>query len=509
MALEGSYLSKRGYVIRKENLQDGILHELKRELRGIPLQDDKFNFFNRVDTSFPLYVETKNKLYIPKMYGIERYGMPKQVTDNYVGEDIDVEFNGELYPSQVSAVNTLLGKLQDSASTGGILSLMTGGGKTTCALYAISRLKKKTLIIVNKVALMKQWESEIQKFLPEATIGFIQGQKNVKVDGVDIVIGMLQSLSRIDYPDALFESFGCICVDETHNICSKIFSKILMKTSCKYTIGLSATPKRSDGCEYIFKWFLGDVVYKSQEERRGLPPILQTITINSKEYKEESIINKITGQKQIMFTTMLSNLVNMEKRNQLIVEVVKDLILNESRKVLVLSDRREHLKALYSLLDQDVSVTFTYGLFIGQMKVEDLERSKACNLILATYGCFSEGVSEKDLDTLVLITPKKFIGHLKNTKKNESGKLEQIVGRIFRKEHTSKNPKILDIQDNFSVFKNQSKQRMTFYREHFSNLETIHCTIDLDKHDNIDIKCLQVKKTSIQSNQYKDICFLD
>lgn len=513
----GSYFSKKGYVLLKNSLSKDELNFLKNDLRGRPLQDDKYNYYNKMESTFPLYVETKNKMYIPKIYGIERYGLPEKELINYNGNnwENDVKFGGNLYPIQKEATDILLKELY-SDNSGGILSLCTGQGKTISCLYVLSQLKKKTLIIVNKIALLKQWEEEINRFLPDARVGIIQGKKNVKIEDTDIVLGMLQSLSKIDYSDSIFEDFGVVCIDEIHNICSKVFSKVLMKICCKYTIGLSATPKRSDGCEYIFKWYIGNVVYKSSAVRKGLPPIIKSIKINSSDYKEISTVNKITGKKQILYTSMLNELVNMDKRNKLIIEILKDHVIKYGRRILVLSDRREHLKLLYNLLDIDTSVAFTYGLFIGSMKIEELERSKACQVILATYGCFSEGVSEKDLDTLMLVTPKKFIGHLKNTSKNESGKLEQIVGRIFRKEHTERKPMIIDFHDNFSVFKAQFAQRKVFYKQHFPSMTMEEYSTNFDEHDKIDTKILKNNKTinigdNIEdtANKITQYCLLD
>lgn len=351
-----------------------------------------------------------------------------------------------------------------------LLSDFTVTHNTISLLYVLSKLKGKAIIIVNKIPLMNQWISEINKFLPDAKVGTIQGQKNIDVQDCDIIVAMLQSMARIDYPDELFRDIRIAVVDETHNVASKVFSKILFKLCCKYTIGLSATPNRSDGCEYIFKWHLGDIVYETKSERKGKPPIIRYLKIDSTDYKEICTVNKFTGQKQIQFTSMLSDLVNMTKRNGLIIDLIKDLIKKENgRKILVLSDRRNHLQTLNTLLDDDLKVTFTYGLFLGGMKQKDLDKGRSCQVILATYQAFGEGVSERDLDTLLLITPKKFIGHLKNTTKNESGKLEQIVGRIFRKDHVDRHPLIIDFYDNFSVYKSQAAQRKSFYKQHFNN----------------------------------------
>jgi hypothetical protein len=72
--LPGSYLSKYGYVIRKDSIPIDLLSHLKSDLRGRPLQDEKYNF--NKDSSFPVYIETKTKLYIPKMYALSKFGAP-------------------------------------------------------------------------------------------------------------------------------------------------------------------------------------------------------------------------------------------------------------------------------------------------------------------------------------------------------------------------------------------------------------------------------------------------
>ena len=514
---EASYLSKNGYVIKKSSISEDELRFLKTELRARPLQDEKYGKSNQ-DQTYPIYTETKTKLYIPKMYGIKRYGDPKRCLPNYRGQtwETNLEFDGTLYDNQIEPVNALMLACQNIG--GGILNCSTGVGKTLMTINVISKLKIKTIVIVNKISLMHQWHSELRRFIPGIQVGFIQGQKNIDVEDKHVVIAMLQSLARVDYPDSLFQDIGLTVIDEIHNTPSRGFSKVLGKLCSQYTIGLSATPKRSDGCEYVFQYHIGDIVYQSQVKRNGLKPILNMITIDSSEYKEIMSESKMTGQSQIQFTSMLTDLIQMPKRNRLILEIVKDLVVREGRKILVLSDRREHLKSLKRLLDDDLHSTFTYGLFLGQMKQTDLERSRASQVILATFSAFGEGVSEKDLDTLILTTPKKFVGHLKKSIKNENGKLEQIVGRIFRKDHTEKHPMIIDLHDNFSVYKIQSAQRRTFYKGHFTTSILENKKINLDDYDinEININCIQrtrkseiIKHTDINDNIDLNNCIIE
>jgi superfamily II DNA or RNA helicase len=417
-----------------------------------------------------------------------------QVKDNLVtGINVKHIGNGNYYGFTLDGNNRYL------------LGDFTVTHNTISSLAVLAELKGKTIIVVNKIPLMKQWESEIKAFLPNAKVAIIQGQKidNKAIAESDITIAMLQSLARIDYPDSLFEDYRVLLIDEIHNTASRSFSQILFKLCCKYTIGLSATPKRSDGCEYVFKWHIGEIVYKSTSERKGLDPTIKLLKIDSSDYHEINSVNRFTGQKQIQFTSMLSELIEMPKRNALIIELIKDLIL-QKRKILVLSDRRGHLTTLKKELDS-MNVSFTYGLFVGSMKIADLEKSKASDVILATVSCFGEGVSEKDLDTLILTTPKKFIGHIKNSIKKESFKLEQIVGRIFRKEHINISPLIIDLQDNFSVYKSQAASRNVFYKGHFTTGIFENCSINLDKHDIITVSCIKTKETKTKKSTEKNM----
>lgn len=488
-----SYLSKKGYVIKKESLSKEELIDLKHTLTARPLVDSKFNFKVTESFNYPIFIETKNKIYIPKMYGINKFGYPNNILDNYNGISWqnDIPFNGNLYDRQLEPANVLINACKEQG--GGILALATGYGKTICLLYVLSQLKGKTIIVVNKIPLMNQWISEIKTFLPNAKVGVIQGQKNIDIQDKDIVVAMLQSLARIDYPECFFDDYKIAVFDEIHNISSQMFSKVLFNLCSKYTIGLSATPNRSDGCEYVFKYHIGEIVYKGETERKGKPPILKLIKIDSKEYKEISTENKFTGQKQIQFTSMLSELIDMPKRNSLIIELIKQHVV-QNRKILVLSDRRNHLVLLKNLLDKE-KVTFTYGLFLGAMKQIDLDKARTANVILATFAAFKEGVSEKDLDTLILCSPKKYIGHIKNSIKNEGGLMNQVVGRIFRRDHIERNPVIIDLSDQFSVYKNQAAQRRVFYKEHFKNGIFEEHYINLDEHnEKIKIENIQIKK---------------
>ena len=200
-----SYLGQKGYTIYKESLDVKEQILIRKELEVSPWVP-KSSFHK--PPSFPIYRESKGKLYIPRFYGIENYGEPEEIR-LAEGEDIDVTFKGDLRPKQVPAVEAFL----NSPSGCGLLELPCGSGKTICALKIIAVLKKKTLVIVHKSFLMNQWKERIEQFLPGARVGIIQGE-TIDTEDKDIVLGMLQSISMKEYPWSLFQEFGLTIMDE-------------------------------------------------------------------------------------------------------------------------------------------------------------------------------------------------------------------------------------------------------------------------------------------------------
>ena len=213
-------LSRNGYKIKKNELDLNILKEIKNELTVNPFTYGDFG--DKTEKKFSLYMESPNSLYLPRFYAQDKLGIP---TENKInkGEPISIKFNGSLRKEQEPIV-----KLYQEASKngGGLISLKCGGGKTVLALYIVSLLKVKTIVVVHKDFLMTQWRDRIQQFLPEARIGKIQ-QNTVDIENKDIVLAMVQSLSMKEYDEGTFDSFGLAIFDECHHLGAEKFSKCI------------------------------------------------------------------------------------------------------------------------------------------------------------------------------------------------------------------------------------------------------------------------------------------
>jgi len=333
------------------------------------------------------------------------------------------------------------------------LELFCAWGKTSASLNIISQLKKKTLVIVHKEFLMNQWIERIQQFLPKARIGKIQGQI-IDIDNKDIVIGMLQSLSMKEYPSSVFESFGFTIIDEVHHISSEVFSNSLFKIITKYMLGLSATMNRKDGTSFVFKMFLGDVVYKSKREDQD------NVTVRAIEYivnDDEFNETKLDFRGNPAYSSMISKLCEYNRRSEFILKVLADMFVeNPSQQIMVLAHNRNLLTYLHDAI-QHRNIA-TVGYYVGGMKEKALKETESKQVVIATFSMASEALDIKSLTTLIMATPKTDI--------------EQSIGRILREKHSQ--PIVVDIVDTHTLFKNQWRKRKTFYKK--QNYKIIYTT---------------------------------
>ena len=131
-----SYLGKKGYTIPKSVLTKEDEDYLRKELFVKP-EIAGANYGNAADEegAFPVYRENTNKIYLPRFYGITRYGLPSR-SEIEEGHDIDVTFTNSLRDYQTKIVgvytdyvNTPICTGSDMTGSGGILEVPCGRGK--------------------------------------------------------------------------------------------------------------------------------------------------------------------------------------------------------------------------------------------------------------------------------------------------------------------------------------------------------------------------------------------
>jgi superfamily II DNA or RNA helicase len=436
-----SSITKEGYIIKKTATNIDIINTLKKELTVTPHQT--FKVANTKPVKFAVYQENSKYITIPKFFGINKFGKPK-IDTMEKGKSVNFNFKATLRPKQVEITDKIIEHMTNTG--GGLICAGCAEGKTVMGLYVASHYKVKTLIIVHKTFLLNQWKERIEQFT-DAKVGIIQ-QNKVEVEDKDIVIGMLQSIARDKYDSDIFMDFGLVIFDEAHHAPSEYFSKALPIISCNLSLGLSATPKRADKMEKILYWYLGDIAYTAPPKKN------ENVLVRAYNYDVKDPMYKearLPFNGDVNRPKTINRIVSIAKRNQFIVDLLQEIMLEPERKVLILSDRIEHLETLKTMIDNIENGLYTCDYYVGGMTQKKLDIASQAQIILGSYGMASEGLDIPTLNTLIMTTPRR--------------EVEQSIGRIIRRTDHSVQPLIVDIVDMLPCFVNQGIYRRKLYKK--------------------------------------------
>lgn len=520
-------LSKYGfYSLLKKDVSVELKKTIEKDLVILPVvKKFKATPYKCKPEKIDCILESPKYYFLPRFYGLHKFGPPCQ-EQNFLdqGKDINFRFRGQLFEEQVEPVECVLKQLREPFFSGGILSLPCGEGKTVSSIYVISQIKKKTIIVVHKEFLMEQWKEEINTFLEKCNennepmnvkIGYIQG-KTFEVENCDIIIGMIQTMSKKEYDFEIMKDFGLAIFDECHHLGAKLFSKVLQKIPSKCLLGLSAEPIRKDGMNLVFEYYLGNVIFqRTRQETNGdlmYPIQVLNFQLHSNDPCFEAVYDSSNNK---LLYKMEENIVTYEKRNMFIIYLLKNLFnpnispFTQDRQILVLSARNDgHLPILYELLKIHCP-NLKVGFYVGRNGLNKkkhsiiLEESKSSQIILGTYDMAQEGLNIKSLNAIFLASPLVGLQNqvIRGEKKEFSNDIKQTVGRIFRDKKSNIPRLIFDLTDCFANYVEWSRQRLRYYQK--ENYEIFKYKIQLDTYLFDDMNCKLYFKTDSKMNNSK------
>lgn len=259
--------------------------------------------------------------------------------ERFAGNAIDVDFLGTLRADQEAAVSAML-----SHDTG-ILCAPTAFGKTVSAAALIARRGVNTLVLVHRTELLRQWQERLQTFLKggAGVIGTLGGGKS-KLSGI-IDIAVVQSLSRKGEISDHVKNYGQIIVDECHHLSAVSFEALLRSAPARYVMGLTATPVRRDGQQPIIFMQCGPIRHSAVRATSAPHDLTVVPCLLSKPL----VLPEGSGIQDVFRLLADDN----ERTSKIALEV--EAAYNQGRKILVLTERTEHIdvleKALIPLVD--------------------------------------------------------------------------------------------------------------------------------------------------------------
>jgi superfamily II DNA or RNA helicase len=440
-APDARVLSHRGYAIRKDQLTPAQTRSLKAALTMKPAVAPEFSA--GIDP-FPIFYESPTRWYVPRFWGLENCGEP----------DGDARGDGLPLRDGLAFCKTLrdeqlpIVKAFEEGGYNGLLCVPCGYGKTFMAIWLACQLKRRFLVVVHQEFLMEQWRVELEGSVPGIRVGKLQGPKAQVGPEYDCCICMLQTVASRDWPVDTFTSFGFTIFDECHHLGAEYFSRALMSIQTQNMLGLSATPDRMDGLHSVFEWYIGPVRYQIRVREPDDSVTVRVIRFESADPAYADVPTDCRGE--VSRPKLCNQLAEYAPRTRLICDEL-EAALREGRKLLVLSDRIEHLREFHREFTERGFTSI--GYYIGGMKSAARDESAKCQVMLASFAMAQEGMSIKDLNTVALVTPK--------------SRIEQAVGRIFRlkKEERVFAPVIYDIRDMHDVLQGQYRKRVQFYEQ--------------------------------------------
>lgn len=390
--------------------------ELENDLPLLTLfKNDTISFFPRyLYTQYPsplLYIHEKPQIF----------------------DEINLKFNGTLRDNQKPIVNFILNLYKQNNQVNGILKAVPGIGKTVMSVYLASKLKLKTIIIVDNTTLLTQWINAFTKFtnITSDEIAIFK-QQLFKTD-TSITIAMIQTLTRrlkvnmkktYDIIDE--NKFGLVIYDEVHNTSSAAeFAKGSLLFTTKNVLGLSATPFQTGISELLMKHTIGNVIYESTEYE--LIPHYKFI------YYESNISNKyvyLINKSSYEVSKAIYNKAIIEQKEYLdLILTYTKYLLSAKHKIIIICFTRKQVEIISEMLTQNnIENTMFYGI---QKKINYTE-----NILVATYSFAGKGFDYAELSGMILACP------LAGKKS-----IIQTVGRILREYKGKTSPEVIDLVD--------------------------------------------------------------
>jgi len=289
-------------------------------------------------------------------------------------------------------------------------------------------IKLKTLIVIHRLILKTQWEESLIKFCPNSKVQFVKTNTKINTSN-DFFIVMGNSIPKL--PEGSFSHIGTVIYDELHAFGSASLCQSLQYLSCRYLLGLSASPTRPDGLFPLLECYFGNE--KIQIKMNHPHTVYKIFT----DFEPEV---KMTLQGKMDWNSVLEFQATNEERNKLIVKIVRKF---PERTFLLLCKRVEHSKRLKELLEKEGEKC---DLIVGNKNTYD----KDSRVIIATASKAGLGFSHDKLDTLLLCS-------------DLMEYFSQYLGRVFRTEEVE--PIVFDIVDKNGVLISHFYKRRKVYLE--------------------------------------------
>ncbi len=258
----------------------------------------------------------------------------------------------------------------------------------------------------------------------------------------------------------LYCAFGVVIVDECHHIPAETFRNTIARFNPRYLYGLTATPFRKYNDGKLIFTYLGELL--TQNPTEAISGTNRPVIVIRNTDLEVPF-----DPKTDRFETLSKILVHDSERNKLIIKDILDEA-GSGKKVVVLTERKEHIESLAQLLKRSCEIVTLSGEDSESNRQAKWKLLKEGNyqVLITTGQFFGEGTDLQNANCLFLVYPFSF-----------EGKLIQYMGRVQRSEVS---PTVYDYRDiKIGYLNRMFLKRNVYYRK----LEKQRSLFDLPETD--------------------------
>ena len=370
------------------------------------------------------------------------------------------------------------------------VEVSTNGGKTLMCYILFKYLrdvlgKKHILYITPKTNLTTQSSGKFAEYdkdcgvKSEWTFDEIHAKAKKKDEyDSDIIFGNYQSLAK--KPNSFFKMFDTVIVDECHHAISRSITSILYRcTNAKYKIGLTGTFPTDPHDSFYIQNILGPMVYQLTSydliniEKFSTPVHITGIILKYLDNQTKKELydrrSKMPPGDTKIGAMLLDEEEAIARRSHRRFNYICNMVRKSKKNTLVIFTdvKTEYGKRIYNEL-KDYSDKNVYYID-GEVDVTKREYAKQCmeddtngnTVIVASIGCFSEGIDIANLWNILLV---------ETTKSDVS--ISQLLGRGMRRYEGKERTMFIDFGDDYSY--GGGPKHMNYLMKHFNERSRIY-----------------------------------
>ncbi|MBQ1925179.1 MAG: DEAD/DEAH box helicase [Proteobacteria bacterium] len=313
-----------------------------------------------------------------------------RLIDDYLpvqrGRSLSCSSQLELRDYQVEALEAVA-KLRREGNTIALLHQATGTGKTVVAVMDAKAVGGRTLFVAHTKELVRQACDKFKELWPEVSVGLFVDQ--VHDTQSHVICASIQSLA-LHLDEFEENAFDEVIIDEAHHASSDSYQKVLAWFRPTFTLGLTATPERTDGVDIL-------EIFQKTAHRLDIQSAVEIgalVSVRCFRIHTNIDLSEVRFNGCRYFARELEQKIFVPERNQLIVKTWLDFV--RGKRTVIFCASVAHAKDIAQRLQQAavgacaVSGTMTAEereSFTARFRKGDIEVLCACDLLNEGWDC--------------------------------------------------------------------------------------------------------------------------